>query len=87
VKVLTEHVACVCAEVDDCIRGAGDVGALVACEVEVRCEGIEDLAAVCEVGFESEDTSTWVWEVYQVEVQDLIATLDELWDDVAACFA
>ena len=83
----TEHVARICAEVDDCIWWPGDIRTFVAGEVEVRCQGIEDLAAVGQVGFECEDASFGVWEVGEVEVEDLIAALDELGNDVAAGFS
>lgn len=45
---------------------------LVASEVEVSREGCEDLAAICEVCLESEDSSVWIWVLDQVEIEDLI---------------
>jgi len=36
----------------------------IAGEVEVGCERVEDLAAVCEVGFEGEDSGVRVREVW-----------------------
>ena len=45
---------------------------LVASEVEVSRECCEDLAAICEVCLESEDSSVWVWVLDQVEIEDLV---------------
>ena len=40
----------------------------IAGEVEVGCECVEDLAAVCEVGFEGEDSGVWVGEVWLMSI-------------------
>jgi len=50
--------------VDDRVWWAGYVRTFIAGEVEVGCEGVEDLAAVCEVGFEGEDSGVRVGEVW-----------------------
>jgi hypothetical protein len=52
--------------------------AFVTAEVVVACQGIEDLPTIREVGLESKDARTRVWEVSQVDIEDLVATLDEL---------
>lgn len=78
-----EHVAGERGEVDDGVgRGGGAGRVVVAGEVEVGGEGVEDLAAVGQVGLEVEDAR--VVERDEVEVEDLVAALEELGDDVAA---
>ena len=42
--------------------------AFIAGKVEVGCERVEDLAAVCEVGFESEDSGVRVGEVWLMSI-------------------
>lgn len=48
-------------------------------------ESIEDLSAVCQVGFEREDLI--VWERNKIEVQDFVAFAEQIWYDMATSFA
>jgi len=73
--VWDEHVACVGSEVDDYIWRLGHLVLVVTSEVVMRCEGVEDLAAVCEVGLEGEDVMVGAGEVDQVDIEDLVALL------------
>lgn len=52
--------------------------------VEERGEGVEDLAAVGEVGFDGVDIG--VVEGYEIEVQDFVALRDQIRDAMAAGF-
>lgn len=56
-------------EMNHHVRRLGHVGLLVAAEVEVRGQGVEDLAAVCKVRPECEDVR--IGKVDQIEVEDL----------------
>lgn len=73
--VWDEHVACVGSKVDDYIWRLGDLILVVTSEVVMRCEGIENLAAVCEVGLEGEDVVVGAREVDEVDIEDLVALL------------
>jgi hypothetical protein len=73
--------------VDDGIWGAGIIGSLVVGEAVMGRQGIENLTGVCEVCFEGEDTSGRVREVCQVDVEDLVALLLEVWDAVSSSFS
>ena len=73
--VWDEHVACVGSEVDDYIWRLGHLVLVITSKVVMRCEGIEDLAAVCEVGLEGEDVMVGAGEVDQVDIEDLVALL------------
>jgi len=59
--------------VDDCVWWAGYVRTFIAGEVEVGCERIEDLAAICEVGFEGEDSGVRVGEVWLMSIDRIAA--------------
>jgi hypothetical protein len=59
--------------VDDRIGRTRDVGAFIPCEVEVSRQGVEDLAAVGQIGLECEDACTRVGEVDPIEIEDLVA--------------
>lgn len=48
-------------------------------------ESIEDLSAVCEVGFEREDLVVWEWN--EIEIQDLVAFVEEIRNDMTTSFA
>lgn len=63
-----QHVACVCSEVDDCIGGPSVLGLLIVTEAEVRCQGVEDLSTVGEIGLEGEDSGILVWELGEIHV-------------------
>lgn len=85
--VWDEHVACVGCKVDDYIWRLGHLILVVTGEVIMRGEGIEDLTTVGEVGLEGEDIVVGAGEVDQVDVEDLVALLDELWDAMASSLA
>lgn len=72
---------------DDGVRRARGFGFLVAGEVEVRCQGVEDLAAICEVGFQSEDVCRTVGKVHKIEVENGVALGEEVGDDMSTGFA
>jgi hypothetical protein len=71
-----QHVSCVGCEVNDCVWRTSVVRAFVAAEVVMTCQGVETLATVCKVCLESKDTGTWVREVGQVDVEDLVAAFE-----------
>ena len=58
---------------NDCVWWAGYVRTFIAGEVEVGCERIEDLAAICEVGFEGEDSGVRVGEVWLMSIDRIAA--------------
>ena len=72
---------------DDCVRGlhAGAIGpsrVFVVGKVEVRTEGVEGLARVGEVCFQGVDRG--VREGSKVDVEDLVACVEEIGDAVFA---
>lgn len=72
---------------DDRIRRTRIIRTFVVFEAVVRCQGIEHLATVCQVGLESEDPGTGVGKVGEVDVEDLIALLEEVRNDMSSRFA
>lgn len=85
--VWDEHVACVGCKVDDYIWRLRDLIFVVAGKVVVRCEGIEHLTTVGEIGLEGENVVVGAGEVDQIDVEDLVALLEELWDAMASSLA
>ena len=60
---------------------------VVTSEVVMRGESIEDLAAVGEVGLEGENIVVGAGEVDEVDIEDLVALFEELWDAMASSLA
>lgn len=85
--VWDEHVACVGCKVDDYIWWLGHLILVVTSEVVMRGESIEDLAAVGEVGLEGENIVVGAGEVDEVDIEDLVALFEELWDAMASSLA
>ena len=53
----------------------------------VAGQGIEDLTLIREVCLQREDASLFVRELLQVQIEDLIASLQKLWNGMASGFA
>lgn len=85
--VWDEHVAGVGCKVDDYIWRLRDLVVIISGEVVMRRESVVDLAAVGEVGLEGEDVVVGSGKVDQVEIEDLVALLNEFWDGMAASLA
>lgn len=79
-----EHVSGVCSEVNHRVD-LFDMGSFVAGHVEMRAEGIEDLAAVCEISLEGVDI--WVRERDKIQIEDLVPLVEKVGNNMAASFA
>ena len=88
--IRNQHVSCISCEMYDRIDGAyrhsvGVSRVLVVLDVEIRGEGIEDLASICEVGLQGVDGG--MGERVEVEVKDVVAALEEVRNYVPAGLA
>lgn len=82
--VWNQHVACIGCKVDDHVWRLRHLWFVITSKVVVGGEGVVDLTAVGEVGLEREDVVFGSREIDQVQVEDLVALLDELWYGVSA---
>lgn len=82
--VWNQHVACISCKVDDNIWWLGYLWLVVTSKVVVGGEGIVDLTAVGKIGLEREDVVLSPREIDQVQIEDLVALLDELWNGMSA---
>lgn len=84
-SVRNEHVARISSKVDDCIWRSWYQRPIVASEVEVCGEGVENLTAVGKVSLKSEDI--WVVQWNKIQVKDFMSFLEQLRNNVSPRFS
>jgi len=58
--------------------------AVIARRIEMSSESIKDLTRACEVSFQRENIYFEIWEGNKVQIKDLIAFFEEIWDYMSA---
>lgn len=82
--VRDQHVPGVSGEVDHRVD-LFDLLSFVAGHVEVRAEGIEDLAAICEISLQGVDVG--IGERNKIQVEDLVPLAEKIGNHIATSFA
>ena len=85
------HVASIGGKMDDCVRRAWMFGQCILVHGEEGRQGIEGLCSIGQVGLEGVDGfSRWyvvLWEIDQVEIEDLMSLIQKIRDTVATRLA
>lgn len=82
-----QHVPRIRGEVNDGIGWAGIVWSLIALEVVMTCQGVETLPTIRQISLQSEDAGIFVGEFCEIDVEDLVALLEEVRDAVSTGFS
>lgn len=82
--VWNQHVASIGCEVDDHIWRLRHLWFVITGKVVVSGKGVEDLTAVGEISLEREDVVFGSRKIDQIQVENFVALLDELWYSMSA---